>query len=88
MEVLQIVTAVFMPVILVCIGMLWRGFNNVSEKSLELERLLRERDEENKEMSSKLMTMMAKLEGDASTAREKIKGHIYNCANYKPRVKE
>lgn len=88
MEILSIITTVMLPVMLICIGLLWNGFNKVSDKALELERLLRERDEVNKEMCSKIEIRMAKLEGDSSTAREKIKNHIFNCANYQPRIKE
>ena len=83
---LNLVASVMVPVLVVFIGILWNSNNRVSEKALELERLLRERDEENKEAIATLQKDLAEYKGIGEVGREKLKNHIYNCVNYKPRI--
>jgi len=85
-QLLQLVASVIVPVLVVAISILWNSNNRVSEKALELERLLRERDEENKEAIAQLRNDLTTAIGESKLAVSETKSHIYNCANYKPRI--
>ena len=87
-QIIQLIASVLVPVLIVAISILWNSNNRVSEKALELERLLRERDEENKEAIAKIDKRLSEAVGAAQLADSKIKNHIYNCANFKPRLRE
>jgi len=85
-DALQLIASILVPVLAVAISILWNSNNRVAEKALELERLLRERDEENKESISQLRNDLTTAIGESRLAVSETKGHIYNCANYKPRI--
>ena len=87
-QILQLIASVLVPVLIVAISILWNSNNRVAEKALELERLLRERDEENKEAIAGIDKRLSEAVGAAQLADSKIKNHIYNCANFKPRLRE
>ena len=88
LDIIQLIASVLVPVLVVAISILWNSNNRVSEKALELERLLRERDEENKEAIASIDKRLSEAIGAAELADSKIKNHIYNCANFKPRLRD
>ena len=68
---------------LLFIRILWSAHEKTAQKALELERLLRERDEENKAQIAELDKKLSEAVGKLELANEKNKNYGAICSNFK-----